>query len=73
MRCGGWTSPDAETFRKSVWGPVLVRLGRVPRAEGEDLLDRLGDSEFSATVRGTSTAPIRGSKAGRSTAPRAPG
>jgi hypothetical protein len=52
MRCGGWTGPDAETFRKSVWGPVLVRLGRVPRAEVEDLLDRLGDSEFSATVRG---------------------
>ena len=44
--------PDAETFRRSVWGPVLVRLGRVPRAEVEDLLDRLGDSEFSATVRG---------------------
>jgi hypothetical protein len=45
------TGPDADTFRKSVWGRVLVRLGRVPRAEVEDLLDRLGDREFSAMVR----------------------
>jgi hypothetical protein len=57
------TGPDAETFSGTIWGPVLVRLGRAPRAEVEEELDRLDrlplDGElaesakrFSASVRG---------------------
>jgi hypothetical protein len=55
--------PDAETFDGTVWGPVLVRLGRAPRAEVEEELDRLdrvpldgvlaeSARKFSALVRG---------------------